>query len=219
MQNFVSIRFSQHDRAVLHVIQRARAQAPLHLPHKFFDVKSFYKILPPLPVVIAKYRLNASGIGSRHAVFVRRLGDLVSAKKCEQGEGFVKFCAKKACVGDGGELERALDDVFGIKVTVRSCCKSCPIPNGKLLPNLSSSRLFLSSFLIGFSCSPTAEITRLELEFEESLPRKTASIFKEGIGQESNGAANQENQIFLLCQISPSASSTGDLETRLVSAN
>ena len=35
-------------------------------------------------------------------------------KKCEQGEGFVKFCVKKACVGDGGELERALDDVFGI---------------------------------------------------------------------------------------------------------
>ena len=33
------------------------------------------------------------------------------------------------------------------------------------------------------------EISRLELEFEESLPRKTASIFKEGIGQESNGAA------------------------------
>ena len=39
-----------------------------------------------------------------------------------------------------------------------------------------------------------------ELEFEESLPQKTASIFKEGIGQESNGAANQEKQIFLLCR-------------------
>ena len=36
-------------------------------------------------------------------------------KNCEQGEEFVKFCCvKKACVGDGGELERALDDVFGI---------------------------------------------------------------------------------------------------------
>ena len=35
-------------------------------------------------------------------------------KKWEQGEGFVKFCVNKACVGDGGELERALDDVFGI---------------------------------------------------------------------------------------------------------
>ena len=44
------------------------------------------------------------------------------------------------------ELERALDDVFGIQVTVRSCCKSCSIPHGKLLPNLSSSRLFLSAF-------------------------------------------------------------------------
>ena len=32
---------------------------------------------------------------------------------------------------------------------------------------------------------------------------------------ESNGAANQEKEIFLLCQISPSASSTRDLGTRL----
>ena len=45
---------------------------------------------------------------------MRRLRDLVSEKKFEQGEGFVKFCIKKACVGDGGELERALYDVFGI---------------------------------------------------------------------------------------------------------
>ena len=30
-----------------------------------------------------------------------------------------------------------------------------------------------------------------------------ASIFKEGIGQESNGAANQEKQIFLLCSTLP----------------
>ena len=29
---------------------------PLHLPHKFFDVKSFYKILPLLPIVITKSR-------------------------------------------------------------------------------------------------------------------------------------------------------------------
>ena len=46
LQSFVSIRFSQHDRIVLHVIQRARAQAPLHLPHKFFDVKVFTKSFP-----------------------------------------------------------------------------------------------------------------------------------------------------------------------------
>ena len=80
---------------------------------------------------------------------------------------------------------------------------------------ITSKSFLLSSFLIGFSFSPTAEISRLELEFEESLPWKTASIFKEGIGQESNGVANQEKQIFLLCQISPSASSTRDLGTRL----
>ena len=80
---------------------------------------------------------------------------------------------------------------------------------------ITSKSFLLLSFLIGFSFSPTAEISRLELEFEESLPRKTASIFKKGIGQESNGAANQEKQIFLLCQILPSASSTRDLGTRL----
>ena len=62
---------------------------------------------------------------------------------------------------------------------------------------LTSKSFLLSSFLIGFSFSPTAEISRLELEFEESMPGKTASIFKEGIGQESNGAANQERQNFL----------------------
>ena len=36
----------------------------------------------------------------------------------------VLSCQKiKACMGDGGELERALDDVFGIWVTVGSCCE------------------------------------------------------------------------------------------------
>ena len=79
---------------------------------------------------------------------------------------------------------------------------------------ITSRSFLLSSFLIGFSFSATAEISRLALE--ESLPRKTASIFKEEIGQESNGAVNQEKQIFLLCQISPSASSTRDLGTRLM---
>ena len=111
---FCLIRFSQHDCIVLHAIQRARTQAPLHLPHKFFDVKSLYKILPRVPIVIAKSRLNAAGISSRHALFVRRLGDLVSAKEMQTGGGFVKFCVKKACVGDGRERERALDDVFRI---------------------------------------------------------------------------------------------------------
>ena len=45
------------------------------------------------------------------------IGQLRKRKKnCEEGEGFVKFCCvKKACVGDGGELERALDDVLGFR--------------------------------------------------------------------------------------------------------
>ena len=100
-------------------------------------------------------------------------------------------------MGDGGELKRALDDVFDEW-------------------QITSKPFLLLSFPIGFSFSPTAEISMLELEFEERLPRKTASIFKEGIGQESNGAANLNKQIFLLCNISPSALSTRDLGTRLV---
>ena len=44
---------------------------------------------------------------------MRRLGDLVSAKKLRTGGGVCKVLyVKKACVGDGGELERTLDDVF-----------------------------------------------------------------------------------------------------------
>ena len=37
---------------------------------------------------------------------------------------------------------------------------------------ITSKSFRLSSFLFGFSFSPTAEISRLELEFEESLPRQ-----------------------------------------------
>ena len=66
---------------------------------------------------------------------------------------------------------------------------------------ITSKSFLLSSFLIGFSFSPTAEFA-------------AENRVKEGIGQESNGAANQEKQIFLLCQIPPSASSTRDLGTR-----
>ena len=73
----------------------ARARAPLHLPHRFFDVKSFYKILPLLPIVIAKSRLNVSGISSRHVVFVRRLGDLVSGgKAANRGRCLWSFVVK-----------------------------------------------------------------------------------------------------------------------------
>ena len=132
-----SYRFTRHPA-------RARSSS-LHLPHKYFDVKGFYKILPSVPIVIAKSRLNASGISSRHALFVRRLGDLVSAKRnANRGRVCKVLCQKSMC--GRWERERALDDVFRIKVTVRSCCKSFSIPNGKLLPNLSSSRLFLSAF-------------------------------------------------------------------------
>ena len=81
----------------------------------FFHVKRFNKILPLLPNCYRQISLKRFWYCSRHAVYVRRLGDLVSAKKkLRTGGGFVKFCVKNACVEDGGELECALDDVFRI---------------------------------------------------------------------------------------------------------
>ena len=71
---------------------------------------------------------------------------------------FVKFCCvKKACVGDGGDLERA------------------HLGNGMIMLQMlfnpewqiTYKSFLLSSFLIGFSFSPTAEISMLELEFDE----------------------------------------------------
>ena len=85
-------------------------------------------------------------------------------KKSEQGEGFVKFCVKKACVGDGSLSARWMT-CLGFRLQ-------------KLFNpewEITSKSFLLSSFLIGFSFSPTAEISSLELEFEESLPGKTAS--------------------------------------------
>ena len=36
---------------------------------------------------------------------------------------FFRFNVQNTFVGDKGELERALDDVYGTGVTVRSCCE------------------------------------------------------------------------------------------------
>ena len=94
---------------------------------------------------------------------MRNLGDLVSAKKAANRGGVCKvlLCQKSMFGRWRGAWARAgwrvwdLGDAWIIEetsfynpwVTVRSCCKSCSIPNGNLLPNFSSSRLFLSAFL------------------------------------------------------------------------
>ena len=41
----------------------------------------------------------------------------------EKGKDCKIFFGQKTRVGDGGERERALDDVFWIQVTVRSSCE------------------------------------------------------------------------------------------------
>ena len=74
---------------------------------------------------------------------------------------------------------------------------------------ITSKSFLLSSFLIGFSFSPTVEISWQELEFEESLPRKTAS--KRGLDRSQMEQPIKKKKNFLTLQISPSASSTRDL--------
>ena len=63
--------------------------------------------------------------------------------------------------------------------------------NGKILLRklfnpewqITSKSFLLSSFLIGFSFSPTAEISRLELDFEESLRGEPRKFSKRGLGR------------------------------------
>ena len=57
---------------------------------------------------------------------------------------------------------------------------------------ITSKSFLLSSFLIGYSFSPTAEISSLEFEFEESLPRKTAS--KRGLDRSQMEQPIKENK-------------------------
>ena len=59
---------------------------------------------------------------------------------------------------------------------------------------ITSKSFLLSSFLIGFSFSPTTEISRLEIEFEESLPRKTAS--KRGLDRSQMEQPIKKNKFF-----------------------
>ena len=69
---------------------RASSSSPPS-PTQVFWRKKFLQNPPPSPNCYRQISLKRSP----HAVFVRRLGNLVSAKKSEQGEGFVKFCIKK----------------------------------------------------------------------------------------------------------------------------
>ena len=72
----------------------------------------------------------------------------------------------------------------------------------------------LSSFLIGFSFLPTAEISRLELEFEESLPGKTAS--KRGLDRSQMEQPIKKNKFSFFARSRLRLSSTRDLGTRLI---
>ena len=75
--------------------------------------------------------------------------DWATSNMQEQGEGLSFCCLQKACVGDGGELELALDDLFWIYVTVRSYCIFSiihrPYSNNVLFRSKRSLHLFLNS--------------------------------------------------------------------------
>ena len=78
----------------------ARAQAPPYHPHMFFEVRNLYK---PLPSFSARTRSPN--------LCTKTICRKLIPEAWEKGKGLVHH---KTCVGDGGELERALDDVFGI---------------------------------------------------------------------------------------------------------
>ena len=95
----------------------AHASTPLPFPHMFFEMANLYKILPCPQLLLQNL--------TKTFCFRAEIGWLRLCKKnCELGEGFVKIChIKNACVGEGGELKRVLDDAFGIRVMVWSCCE------------------------------------------------------------------------------------------------
>ena len=93
---------------------RARSSSPPS-PTQVFRRKKFLQNPPPSPNCYHQISLKRFWYLLPTCCVRAEIGrPRKRKKKCEQGKGFVKFCVKKACVGDGGELERALDDVFGI---------------------------------------------------------------------------------------------------------
>ena len=95
----------------------ARAQAPLHLPHMLFRHNKTLQTPPPpcsqffcvYEVAQSLHESNMSGANTKSVL--ARCRD----NNWEKGRDFLKtFYLKKTYVGEGGELERALDDVFGI---------------------------------------------------------------------------------------------------------
>ena len=102
-----SYRFTRHPA-------RARSSSPPS-PTQVFWRKKFLQNPPPSPNCYRQISLKRFWYLLPTCCFRAEIGRPGKRKKkCEHGEGFVKFCVKKAWVGDGGELERALDDVFGI---------------------------------------------------------------------------------------------------------
>ena len=67
--------------------QPARAQAPLPLPHAFFDTTNLHlKLLSQLSILYAESRLNASGIYPGPFISVRRSDDSVHVRKTASRE-------------------------------------------------------------------------------------------------------------------------------------
>lgn len=83
---------------------------PPSSPTRFLT--NIYKILPQLPVVIAESHSNVSGLISKFYVHAEIGRQRTRTKRMRTGEGFLKKLSfqalkKGACVGEGGERERA----------------------------------------------------------------------------------------------------------------
>jgi len=98
-------------------------QSPLHLPHVLFDTTTLHKILPQLSILNPWNLVKTLQVFTQ--VFSFPCGDRATSdaqEKLPTGGGVCKdLSCQEACVGDGGELERALVDVTGTGKTVPSC--------------------------------------------------------------------------------------------------
>jgi len=98
----------------------ACAQAPLPLPHVFWQDKSLQNPSPAL--------------NFKRGILLKRFRHLppkfhfhveIGQENLQAGEGVCKdLSCQKACVGEGGKLECKLHDVTGTGSTVWSCCES-----------------------------------------------------------------------------------------------
>ena len=157
---------------------RARSSSPPS-PTQDFWRKKFLQNPSPSPSCYPQILLNASGISSRHVVFVRRLDDLVSAKKqLRTGGGVCKvlLCRKSMCGRWRGAWARAGWRVWDLG-------------NGTIMLQkffnpewrITSKSFLLSSFLISFSSHQSRKFPGKNSSLKKVCRRKLRKFSKRGL--------------------------------------